>query len=151
MKYLKIIIFVILLFIAVIRLTACGGKRKNPMPSFQPKETITTSEIETVSTTENESHDDDLPDDPMFDRMEDRCKEIVSLYHALYESAEKTVPTSQWEYPLLSQDSIDSIENLLYDAGYDVMDTNEPYPEYLTTSERFYVCLLYTSDAADDS
>ena len=37
MKYLKIIIFVILLFIAVIRLTACGGKRKNPMPSFQPK------------------------------------------------------------------------------------------------------------------
>ena len=53
MKYLKIIIFVILLFIAVIRLTACGGKRKNPMPSFQPKETITTSEIETVLTTEN--------------------------------------------------------------------------------------------------
>ena len=138
MKYLKIIIFVILLFIAVIRLTACGCKRKNPMPSFQPKETITTSEIETVSTTENESHDDDLPDDPMFDRMEDRCKEIVSLYHALYESAEKTVPTSQWEYPLLSQDSIDSIENLLYNAGFDVIDTNEPYPGYLTTSDRFY-------------
>ena len=135
MKYLRIAVF---LFTWVIGIAACGVISKNPMPSFQPKETITTSEIETVSTTENESHDDGLPDDPMFDRMEDRCKEIVSLYHALYESAEKTVPTSQWEYPLLSQDSIDSIESLLYNAGYDVIDTNEPYPGYLTTSDRFY-------------
>lgn len=119
MKYLKITVF---LFTAVIGLTACGVIRKKPVPSFQPKDTVAISEIETVSTTENESHDDGLPDDPMFDRMEDRCKEIVSLYHALYESAEKTVPTSQWEYPLLSQDSIDSIENLLYNAGFDVID-----------------------------
>ena len=136
MKYLKIAVF---LFTSVIGLTACGVISKNPMPSFQPKETITTSEIETVLTTENESHNDGLPDDPMFDRIEDRCKEIESLYHTLFESAEKTAPTTQWDYPLLSQSSIDSIENLLYDAGYDVMDTNEPYPEYLTTSERFYV------------
>ena len=136
MKYLKIAVF---LFTSVIGLTACGVISKNPMPNFQPKETITTSEIETVLTTENESHNDGLPDDPMFDRIEDRCKEIESLYHTLFESAEKTAPTTQWDYPLLSQSSIDSIENLLYNAGYDVMDTNEPYPEYLTTSERFYV------------
>ena len=135
MKYLKITVF---LFTAVIGLTACGVIRKKPVPSFQPKDTVAISEIETASTAENESNHDGLPDDPMFDRMEDRCKEIVSLYHALYESAEKTVPTSQWEYPLLSQDSIDSIENLLYNAGFDVIDTNEPYPGYLTTSDRFY-------------
>lgn len=135
MKYLKIAVF---LFTSVIGLTACGVICKNPMPSFQPKETITTSEIETVSRFENESHHDDLPDDPMFDRIEDRCKEIESLYHTLFESAEKTEPTTRWEYPLLSQSSIDSIENLLYNAGYDMIDTNEPYPGYLTTSDRFY-------------
>ena len=87
----------------------------------------------------NESHNNAPVDDPIFDRLEVRCEEIESLYHALYESAEKTVPDSPWDDSCLSQSSIDSIEDLLYDAGYDVMDTNEPYPEYLTTSERFYV------------
>lgn len=92
-----------------------------------------------AESTTNKSHNNAPVDDPIFDRLEVRCEEIESLYHALYESAEKTVPDSPWDDSSFSQSSIDSIENLLYDAGYDVMDTNEPYPEYLTTSERFYV------------
>ena len=136
MKYLKI---TVVLFALIIGLYACGSRTENPKPSFQSKDTIATTEADTAPATTNESHNNVPIDDPIFDRLEVRCKEIESLYHALYESAEKTVPDSPWDDSCLSQSSIDSIEDLLYDAGYDVMDTNEPYPEYLTTSERFYV------------
>ena len=74
MKYLKIVIFVIFLFTAVIRLTACGGKRKNPMPSFQPKDTI--------ATTENENGNDGLPDDLMYYRIYNRCSISAPFFQA---------------------------------------------------------------------
>lgn len=136
MKYLKI---TVVLFALIIGLYACGIRTENPKPSFQSKDTIAATKADTAPATTNESHNNVPIDDPIFDRLEVRCKEIESLYHALYESAEQTVPDSPWDDSCLSQSSIDSIENLLYDVGYDVMDTNEPYPEYLTTSERFYV------------
>ena len=136
MKYLKI---TVVLFALIIGLYACGSRTENPKPSFQSKDTIAATEADTAPATTNESHNNAPIDAPIFDRLEVRCKEIESLYHALYESAEKTVPDTPWDDSCLSQSSIDSIEDLLYDAGYDVMDTNEPYPEYLTTTERFYV------------
>ena len=136
MKYLKI---TVVLFALIIGLYACGSRTENPKPSFQSKDTIAATEADNAPAATNESHNNVPIDDPIFDRLEARCKEIESLYHALYESAEKTVPDSPWDDSCLSQSSIDSMENLLYDAGYDVVDTNEPYPEYLTTSERFYV------------
>lgn len=76
--------------------------------------------------------------DPMQERVLEKCKEIASLYSDLYNSADKAEPQNRWDSLTLSQDSIDAIENLLMNAGYDVMDTNERYPSYLTTADKFY-------------
>ena len=117
MKYLKI---TVVLFALIIGLYACGSRTENPKPSFQSKDTIAATEADTAPATTNESHNNVPIDDPILDRLEVRCKEIESLYHALYESAEQTVPDSPWDDSCLSQSSIDSIETMLYDAGYDV-------------------------------
>ena len=77
-------------------------------------------------------------EDRMQERIAKRCEEIGALYQHLYENADKTQPQSQWEDPVLSQGSIDAIESLLIDAGFDVVDTNNPYPSYLSTADSFY-------------
>lgn len=77
--------------------------------------------------------------DSMKEAIEQRCIEITSMYYDLYASAEKTEPQSQWDDPVMSQSSIDAIENLLIDEGLDVVDTNGVYPSHLTTADRFYV------------
>lgn len=76
--------------------------------------------------------------DPMKEAIEQRCKEITSMYYDLYVSADKAEPQSQWEDPCLSQSSIDAIEIFLIEAGLDVVDTNERYPGHLATAEHFY-------------
>lgn len=111
MKYLKI---TVVLFALIIGLYACGSRTENPKPSFHSKDTIAATEADTAPATTNESHNNVPIDDPIFDRLEVRCKEIESLYHALYESAEKTVQDSPWDDSCLSQSSIDSIETMLY-------------------------------------
>lgn len=76
--------------------------------------------------------------DPMEERTEKRCEEIITMYYDLYACAEKTEPQSQWDDPVMSQNSIDAIENLLIDAGLDVVDTNGVYPSHLATADNFY-------------
>lgn len=76
--------------------------------------------------------------DPMKQNIAQRCKEIVSLYYDLYLRADKTEPKSQWDDPVLSQKSMDAIEEVLIDAGLDVLNTNGIYPSYLVTADRFY-------------
>ena len=76
--------------------------------------------------------------DPMQGQLEARCGEIAAMYRSLYDGAEKTASATSWEEPALSQVSIDAIENLLIDAGLDVMDTNGSYPSYLVTSSRYH-------------
>lgn len=76
--------------------------------------------------------------DSMQGQLEARCGEIAAMYRSRYDGAEKTASANSWEEPALSQDSIDAIENLLIDAGLDVMDTNGSYPSYLVTSSRFH-------------
>lgn len=85
-----------------------------------------------------DSNNDIGHENHMQERIAKRCEEIGALYQHLYESADKTQPQSQWEEPVLSQGSIDAIESLLIDAGFDVVDTNNPYPSYLSTADRFY-------------
>lgn len=76
--------------------------------------------------------------DPMQAQLEARCGEIATMYRSLYDGAEKTAPATSWEEPVLPQTNIDAIENLLIDAGLDVIDTNGIYPSYLVTSARFH-------------
>lgn len=71
-------------------------------------------------------------------QVEKRCAEIVSMYQALYDGAEKEAPENRWEEPVLAQSTIDAIEEHLQNAGLDVVDTDEVYPEYLATGEQFY-------------
>lgn len=70
--------------------------------------------------------------------MEQRCKEITSMYYDLYVSADKTEPQTEWDNPVLSRSSIDAIESLLIEAGLDVIDTDEIYPGHLVTADNFY-------------
>lgn len=69
--------------------------------------------------------------------IEARCAEIAAKYSDLYLDADKHSPTNQWSAPTLSQSSIDAIEELLMQEGYDMIDTSESYPAYLTTTEKF--------------
>lgn len=109
------------LMIITMLLSACSGRDSGILPSISFGH----------STLESQS-------DPMMEKMEQRCKEITSMYYDLYVSADKTEPQSQWEDSVLSQDSIDIIENHLLDAGLDIIDTNGAYPSYLVTADRFY-------------
>ena len=76
--------------------------------------------------------------DPTKEVIAQRCKEIASMYYDLYVRADKTEPQSKWDDPVLSQSSIDAIENLLMEAGLDVIDTNGIYPSHLATADNFY-------------
>ena len=109
------------LMIIAMLLSACSGRDSGILPSKSFGH----------STLESQS-------DPMMEKMEQRCKEITSMYYDLYVSADKTEPQSQWEDSVLSKDSIDIIENHLLDAGLDVVDTNGAYPSYLVTADKFY-------------
>lgn len=77
-------------------------------------------------------------DETIRERIQERCEEITSLYYDLYVSADKTKSQDQWDTPLLPQSSIDAIEELLIDAGLDVLDTNGAYPSYLAAKNGFY-------------
>lgn len=109
------------LMIFLLLLSACSGPDDGSQPSISKGH----------STPEVQS-------DPMKETIEQRCKEITSMYYDLYASADKTEPQNQWDDPVISQSSIDAIEKLLIDAGLDVVDTNGVYPSHLTTADRFY-------------
>ena len=72
------------------------------------------------------------------DRILKRCEEIGAVYYDAYISAEKTAPSDSWSEQTLSQSSIDAIEQLLADAGFDIMNTDGVYPAYLSTAQNLY-------------
>lgn len=71
------------------------------------------------------------------DTLGKRCDEIVSLYQAQYDAAEKRAPESSREPAELSQQDIDAIEERLMELGLDVVDTSGDLPAYLTTGAAF--------------
>lgn len=71
------------------------------------------------------------------DTLGKRCDEIVSLYQAQYDAAEKRAPESSREPAELSQQDIDAIEERLMELGLDVVDTSGNLPAYLTTGAAF--------------
>ena len=118
------------LMILVILLSACSGPDDGSRPSISNGH----------STPESQS-------DPIQEMIEQRCKEITSMYYDLYVSADKTEPQSKWDDPVLSQSSIDAIENLLIEAGLDILDSNGVYPSHLVTADNFY---RFWDDATQD-
>ena len=109
------------LIIFVLLLSACSGPDDGSQPSISNGH----------STPESQS-------DPIQEMIEQRCKEITSMYYDLYVNADKTEPQSKWDDPVLSQSSIDAIENLLIEAGLDILDSNGVYPSHLVTADNFY-------------
>lgn len=66
-----------------------------------------------------------------------RCREIVSLYQDIYDSEEKLPPENRWDGATLSQQSINEIEARLIENGFNVIDSSEICPDYLTNAEEF--------------
>ncbi len=96
MKYLKI---TVVLFALIIGLYACGSRTENPKPSFHSKDTIAATEADTAPATTNESHNNVPIDDPIFDRLEVRCKEsnlctmhYMSLPRKQFKTVHGTIP-----------------------------------------------------------
>lgn len=71
----------------------------------------------------------EIPTASMQERLEVRCEEIAAVYRPLYEALNGMTP---------SQNDIDAMEEVLICKGLDVIDTNDIYPSYLVTSDRFH-------------
>lgn len=69
--------------------------------------------------------------------IQKRCRQIVSLYRDLYDSAQKEPAADRWEEQTLSQQSIDAIEARLLERGLDVIDSSADCPGYFVNGEHF--------------
>lgn len=69
--------------------------------------------------------------------IQKRCRQIVSLYRDLYDSAQKEPAADRWEEQTLSQQSIDAIEARLLERGVDVIDSSADCPGYFVNAEHF--------------
>lgn len=69
--------------------------------------------------------------------IQKRCRQIVSLYRDLYDSAQKEPAADRWEEQTLSQQSIDAIEARLLERGLNVIDSSADCPGYFVNAEHF--------------
>lgn len=69
--------------------------------------------------------------------IQKRCRQIVSLYRDLYDSAQKEPAADRWEEQTLSQQSIDAIEARLLERGLDVIDSSADCSGYFVNAEHF--------------
>lgn len=69
--------------------------------------------------------------------IQKRCRQIVSLYRDLYDSAQKEPAADRWEEQTLPQQSIDAIEARLLERGLDVIDSSADCPGYFVNAEHF--------------
>lgn len=69
--------------------------------------------------------------------IQKRCRQIVSLYRDLYDSAQKEPAADRWEEQTLSQQSIDAIEARLLERGLGVIDSSADCPGYFVNAEHF--------------
>lgn len=69
--------------------------------------------------------------------IQKRCRQIVSLYRDLYDSAQKEPAADRWEEQTLSQQSIDAIEARLLERGLDVIYSSADCPGYFVNAEHF--------------
>lgn len=69
--------------------------------------------------------------------IQKRCRQIVSLYRDLYDSAQKEPAADRWGEQTLSQQSIDAIEARLLERGLDVIDSSADCPGYFVNAEHF--------------
>ncbi len=69
--------------------------------------------------------------------IQKRCRQIVSLYRDLYDSAQKEPAADRWEEQTLSQQSINAIEARLLERGLDVIDSSADCPGYFVNAEHF--------------
>lgn len=123
-----------MLLISLVSAMILSGCTKTDDPFFPENSIENQMSEETISIVQTETSTMDSTQLSLLSR----CEEITSLYADFYKQAPRTEPQNQWETPTLSQDSIDTIENILLEAGLDVMDTNGEYPSYLKTAENFY-------------
>lgn len=80
---------------------------------------------------------ENLPDEKI-EEIQTECSDLGSLYKDIYLNAEKK-PLSDWDNKkVISQESIDKIEDVLKKAGYPVLNSSYIYPPFLEHSENLY-------------
>lgn len=113
-----------------------------PACSHQSEEIVPTTSVETTEILITETTEipiaETQPLDLEQESISERCAEIMAVYYDTYMAAEKTAHDDYWKTQVLSPRSIDAIENILIEEGFDVMDSNGYYPAYLTTPAKFY-------------
>lgn len=83
------------------------------------------------------------------DAIQSDCTTISKLYQEIYEQAEK-VPSQYWNAnEEVTQETIDTIENVLIAAGYPVINSDMVYPEYLENSDCFKPFWEYVKQQID--
>ena len=106
-----------------------------------------------IETPENRGEPDldlylDIPDEEK-DAIQSDCTAISKLYWETYQKAEK-VPSQDWNTNVeVTQDTIDTIEDILIEAGYPVINSDRIYPQYLENSDcfmPFWACVKQEKD-----
>lgn len=75
---------------------------------------------------------------PGVDELADQALDIAYQYKGCYILADKEKEEYFPNDIVLSQKSIDQIEDQLMESGYPVLDSDETYPSYLSNSQGFY-------------
>lgn len=80
---------------------------------------------------------------------EKKALEITGLYKELYVNSDKETQEYFPNDTVISQSTVDSIETLLIEKGYSVIDSDSSYPEYLANPEGFYSFWKSVTDNID--
>lgn len=67
-----------------------------------------------------------------------RCKKMAAACKDVYRNAEIIPAADEWANPTISQDTVDVLEDILLEAGFDVLDSSAGCPSYLPTADHVY-------------
>lgn len=114
--------FVLLISLLFVILSGCGAERQ----------------INTVFEDQMNADIETGAEERAYEYAQERSFEIASLYKDIYADAEKTVSSQYFEETVISQETLDKIEDLLIAKGYPVMNSDGKYPSYLENAESLY-------------
>jgi hypothetical protein len=132
--------FYIVLLIFIIMFTGCTQQPNSGIEDNQVKqdEILQDEPVKAQANAVTSIFSGENLSDDSINKIQKKCSDLGSLYKKIYLSAEKK-PLSDWDnQKVISQESIDEIEEVLRKAGYPVLNSSSIYPAFLEHSENFY-------------
>lgn len=77
-------------------------------------------------------------DKEILEKAETRSMELALSYQAMYRNAEKEKSVNRPNQTIISQETIDVIEDFLINQGYSVVNSDSYYPPYLENADGLY-------------